>query len=36
MYPAIPTELTQNVVQLVMYFFTVVGAFLGLFMSGRA
>ena len=36
MYPAIPTELTQNVVQMVMYFFTVVGAVFGLLMSGRA
>jgi hypothetical protein len=36
MYPAIPTELTQSAVQLVMYFFTVVGALLGLLTSGRA
>ena len=36
MFPAIPTELTQNAVQLVMYFFTVVGALMGLIVSGRA
>lgn len=36
MYPAIPAELTQNAVQVVMYFITFVGALFGLMMSGRA
>ncbi len=35
MCPIIPLELTQNVVQMVVCFFTVVGAFFGLMMSGR-
>jgi hypothetical protein len=36
MYPLIPAELTQNAVQLVVYFLTIVGAVFGLMMSGRA
>ena len=35
MYP-IPTELTQSAVQLVVYFFTIVGVLLGIVMGGRA
>jgi hypothetical protein len=36
MYPAIPTELMQNAVQLVVYFFTALGALLGLVLCSRA
>jgi hypothetical protein len=36
MYPVIPAEMMSGAVQLVIYFFTALGAFLGLFLSGRA
>jgi hypothetical protein len=36
MYPVIPAELTQNAVQLAVYFVTAVGVLLGLMMGGRA
>ncbi len=35
MYPVIPVELAPTVVQMVICFITVVGAFWGLMMSGR-
>ena len=36
MYPAIPSEVMQNAVQLVVYFVTAVGIMLGVVMGGRA
>jgi hypothetical protein len=35
MYPVIPVELTQSVVQLVVYFVTVAGILLSIVMGGR-
>lgn len=35
MYPAVPIELTQNVVQTVIYFVTVMGVLLSTVMGGR-
>ena len=35
MYPAIPIELTQNVVQMVVAFITVAGVLLSTVMGGR-
>ena len=36
MYPLIPAELTQNVLQLVVYFVTLLGTVLGLVLCSRA
>jgi hypothetical protein len=36
MYPLIPGEMMQSAVQMAVYFFTAVGAVLGLMMSIRA
>ena len=36
MYPVIPAELTQNAVQLVVCFVTVLGTMFGLMLCGRA
>ncbi len=36
MYPLMPAELTQNVLQLVVYFVTLLGAVLGLVLCSRA
>jgi hypothetical protein len=36
MYPIIPAELTQSVVQMVVYFVTFLGAAFGLMLCGRA
>lgn len=36
MYPAIPTEIAQNALQMVAYCVTLLGAFWGLMISGRA
>jgi hypothetical protein len=36
MYPAIPIELTQNAVQMVVYFVTVLGVLISTIMGGRA
>jgi hypothetical protein len=36
MYPAVPTELMQDAVQLVVHFAAIVGAVLGALVSSRA
>ena len=35
MYPLVPAELTQNVLQLVVYFVTLLGTVLGLVLCSR-